>query len=229
MVEPAQPDIQTPPGPASSPSAGPGLRCPWCSTPVESLEDATCGACGATLHGDPDIEIPGVTAIDGQHAAQAAQAAAPRKVRRSFGSLFVGRDDQIPPPSQAELPALAPPDGEGRRKMLRLQLDAELADLAARAAAIAAERSVPLPGLPGAGSGPGSEAEGGLPAAPATATPEASAVGDLPPVSAAAMSEPGPGAPAPALEAVPPASLSEAVPPAVESRPRRPRRRSARP
>jgi hypothetical protein len=220
MVEPVKPEIPAPPVPASSPSAAPGLRCPWCSTPVESLEDATCGACGATLHGDPDIEIPGVTAIDGQHAAQAAQAAAPRKVRRSFGSLFVGRDDQIPPPSQAELPALAPPDEEVRREMLRLQLDAELADLAARAAAIAAERGVPLPGLPGAGSGPGLEAEGDLPTAPATATPGAPAAGDLPPVPAAAISEPGPGAPAP-----PP----EAVPPAVESRPRRPRRRSARP
>ena len=229
MVEPAQPEIPTPPRPAPSPSAGPGLRCPWCSTPVESLEDATCGACGATLHGDPDIEIPGVTAIDGEHAAQAAQAAAPRKVRRSFGSLFVGRDDQIPAPSQAELPALAPPDGDVRREMLRLQLDAELADLAARAAAIAAERGVPLPGLPGAGSGFAPDAEGDLPAAPATATPEASAVGDLPPLSAAAISEPGPGAPAPALEAVPPAPPPEAVPPAVESRPRRPRRRSAGP
>ena len=210
-----------PPGPASPPPNAAGMRCPWCSTPVESLEDATCGACGATLHGDPEIEIPGVTAIDAEHAAQAAQAAAPRKVRRSFSSLFVGRDDQNPPPTQAELPALAPPDTEVRREMLRLQLDAELADLAARAAAIAAERGVPLPGLPGvAGPGPGSGAEADLPAAPAALTPEASAASDLPPVSAAATSEPGPGAPA---------SPPESVPPAVESRPRRTRRGSARP
>ena len=192
-----------PPGPASPPPNAAGMRCPWCSAPVESLEDATCGACGATLHGDPEIEIPGVTAIDGEHAAQAAQAAMPRKVRRSFGSLFVGRDDPIPPPSQAELPALAPPDTEVRREMVRLQLDAELANLAARAAAIAAERGVPLPGLPDAGPGPGPEAEG-----------------DLPPVSATASPEPEPGAPAP-----PP----EAPPPAVESGRRPPRRRSARP
>jgi hypothetical protein len=192
-----------PPGPASPPPNAAGMRCPWCSTPVESLEDATCGACGATLHGDPEIEIPGVTAIDAEHAAQAAQASVPRKVRRTFGSLFVGRDDPIPPPSQAELPALAPPDTEVRREMLRLQLDAELASLAARAAAIAAERGVPLPGLPDAAPGPGPRAEADLPAAPAAAT-----------------SEPGPGAPAPS---------PEAVPPAVESRPRRPRRGSARP
>ena len=234
-----------PPGPASPPPNAAGMRCPWCSTPVESLEDATCGACGATLHGDPEIEIPGVTAIDAEHAAQAAQAAAPAEVTvrqdkqlarvqvfrgdcpvlqynfATFGSLFVGRDDPIPPPSQAELPALAPPDTEVRREMLRLQLDAELADLAARAAAIAAERGVPLPGLPGvAGPGPGSGAEADLPAAPAALTPEASAASDLPPVSAAATSEPGPGAPA---------SPPESVPPAVESRPRRTRRGSARP
>jgi hypothetical protein len=210
-----------PPGLATPRPEATVMRCPWCSTPLESLEDATCGACGATLHGDPEIEIPGVTAIDAEHAAQAAQAAAPRKVRRSFGSLFVGRDDKIAPPSQAELPALAPPDTEVRREMLRLQLDAELADLAARAAAIAAERGVPLPGLPGvAGPGPGPGAEADLPAAPAALTPEASAASDLPPVSAAATSEPGPGAPA---------SPPESVPPAVESRPRRTRRGSARP
>jgi hypothetical protein len=209
-----------PSGPASPPPNAAGMRCPWCSTPVESLEDATCGACGATLHGDPEIEIPGVTAIDAEHAAQAAQASMVRKVRRSFGSLFVGRDDPIPPPSQAELPALAPPDTEVRREMLRLQLDAELADLAARAAAIAAERGVPLPGLPDAAPGLGPEAEGDRPAAPAALTPEASAASDLPPVSAAATSEPGPGA------SDPPA---EAFPPAVESRPRPPRRGGARP
>ena len=206
-----------PPVPASTPPNAAGMRCPWCSTPVESLEDATCVACGATLHGDSTVEIPGVTAIDSAHASRAT---APRKTRRTLGSLFVGRDDPIPPPSQAELPALAPPDTEVRREMLRLQLDAELADLAARAAAIAAERGVPLPGLPDAAPGLGPEAEGDRPAAPAALTPEASAASDLPPVSPAATSEPEPRAPAP-----PP----EAVPPDVESRPRRPRRRSARP
>lgn len=136
MAATDQPEIPLPP------SAAPGARCPWCSAPIASPDDVTCGACGATLQGDAAIEIPGVTAIDGQHASRAA---APRKVRRTFGALFVGDDDEIPPPSEAELPALEMPDAEVRREMLRLQLDAELADLTARAAALAAERGIPIP------------------------------------------------------------------------------------
>jgi hypothetical protein len=155
-----QPEIPLPP------SAALGASCPWCSAPVASPDDVTCGACGATLQGDAAIEIPGVTAIDGQHASRAA---APRKIRRTFGALFVGSDDEIPPPSEAELPALAMPDAEVRREMLRLQLDAELADLTSRAAALAAERGIPMPTSPAAPeSGAAPEADD----APDTAAPE---------------------------------------------------------
>jgi len=136
-----QPEIPLPP------SAALGASCPWCSAPVARPDDVTCGACGATLQGDAAIEIPGVTAIDGQHASRAA---APRKIRRTFGALFVGGDDEIPPPSEAELPALEMPDAEVRHEMLRLQLDAELADLTARAAAMAAERGIPMSESPAA-------------------------------------------------------------------------------
>jgi len=154
-----QPEIPLPP------SAALGASCPWCSAPVASPDDVTCGACGATLQGDAAIEIPGVTAIDGQHASRAA---APRKIRRTFGALFVGSDDEIPPPSEAELPALAMPDTEVRREMLRLQLDAELADLTARAAALAAERGIPMPTSPAAApeSGAAPEADDAPGAAP---------------------------------------------------------------
>jgi hypothetical protein len=192
MADPDEPGIPLPP------PAAPGLRCPWCSTPIESLEDATCVACGATLHGDSTVEIPGVTAIDSAHASRAT---APRKTRRTFGSLFVGGDDGIPPPSQAELPALAMPDPEVRREMLRLQLDAELADLTARAAALAAERGIPAPAPP--------------------AAPDTDAVTTVPttdgasPVTEAA---PGPGA----------APVPEAAPPAVPARPGRGRARRPR-
>ena len=129
------------------PPADPGARCPWCSTPVAGPDAVTCSSCGATLHGDIEIEVPGVTAIDGQHAPRAS---APRKVRRSFGSLFVSGDDAVQPPSEAELPALAMPDADVRREMLRLRLDAELADLTARVEALAAERGLPMPAVPGA-------------------------------------------------------------------------------
>jgi hypothetical protein len=160
MADPDPPEIPLPP------PAAPGARCPWCSAPVASLDDATCGACGATLHGDAAIEVPGLTALDMEHATRAA---APRKVRRTFGALFVGGDNAIPPPSEAELPAIAPPDPEVRREMLRLELDAELADLTARAAALAAERGIPMPVVPGATPEPeaGPDAEPAVDAEPA--------------------------------------------------------------
>jgi hypothetical protein len=45
--------------------------------------------------------------------------------------------------------------------MLRLQLDAELADLTARAAALAAERGIPMPTSPAAAPEPGDAPESG--------------------------------------------------------------------
>jgi hypothetical protein len=164
-----------PPGIPSPPPAAPGARCPWCSAPVASPDEVTCGACGATLHGDAAVEIPGVTAIDIRHAARAM---APRKVRRTFGAIFVGGEDEIPPPSEAELPALAMPDPDVRREMLRLQLDAELADLTARAAALAAERGIPMPVSPGAAPEPGTAPEAAVP--PAAVTEEPASAGPSP-------------------------------------------------
>jgi len=145
MADHDSPEIPLPP------PVAPGARCPWCSAPIASPDDVTCGACGATVQGDPAVEIPGLTAIDAQHASRAA---APRKVRRTFGALFVGGEDEILPPSAAELPALAMPDADVRREMLRLQLDAELADLTARAAALAAERGILVPASPAAATDP---------------------------------------------------------------------------
>ena len=96
-----------------------------------------------------DVEIPGVTAVD---PALLAAAAAPRKVKRTFGSLLVGDDNEIPPPSEAEMPALAPPDAEVRREILRLEMDARLVALKAEVAswdadgAVASGRPVESPG-----------------------------------------------------------------------------------
>jgi hypothetical protein len=68
----------------------------------------------------------------------------------------VGGDDAILPPSEAELPALAMPDADVRREMLRIRLDAELADLTARVEALAAERGLPMPVVQ-SGERPGAE------------------------------------------------------------------------
>lgn len=121
--------------------------CPWCSEPLPVPGAAECPSCGAHLLGGEDVEVPGVTAID---PALARIAATPMKVKRTFGSLLVGDENEIPPPTEAEMPALARPDADVLREMLRIEMEARLAELQADARMLAAEgRPVPvaLPGM----------------------------------------------------------------------------------
>jgi hypothetical protein len=123
--------------------------CPWCSAALPAADATDCPSCQARLIEPLDVVIPGVTAVD---PALLAAAAAPRKVKRSFGSLLVGDDNEIPPPSEAEMPALARPDADVRREILRLEMDAKLIALRAEAAsrnadgAVAGGRPVEPPG-----------------------------------------------------------------------------------
>ena len=114
-------------------------NCPWCSAALPAPDVADCPSCQARLVEPLDVEIPGVTAVD---PALLAAAAAPRKVKRTFGSLLVGDDNEIPPPSEAEMPALAPPDAEVRREILRLEMDARLVALKAEVASWDADGAV---------------------------------------------------------------------------------------
>jgi hypothetical protein len=133
-------------GPDSTAEATPAAAiCPWCSAALPSPDAAECPSCQAHLVDDQGVEIPGVTTL---YPGLVASAAAPRKLRRTFGSLLVGDDDEIPLPSEAELPALAPPDADVRREMLRLQLDARLAALQAEVKAIEAEDGLRAGGVP---------------------------------------------------------------------------------
>jgi hypothetical protein len=121
-----------------------------------------------------DVEIPGVTAVD---PALLAAAAAPRKVKRTFGSLLVGDDNEIPPPSEAEMPALAPPDAEVRREILRLEMDARLVALKAEVAsrdadgAVASGRPVESPGSTEGGDAPDAATVGESPASTESGEP----------------------------------------------------------
>jgi len=124
--------------------------CPWCSAPIGAPDTAVCPSCGARLIGDAAADIPGVTAID--HAALL-DGKIQRRVRRSLGSILAGEDDALPPPSEADLTALAPPDVEVRREMLRLELEARVSGLRAEVAAMAAESGGSLDDVPGPGSG----------------------------------------------------------------------------
>jgi hypothetical protein len=129
MVDHAAPDTG-----AAGPAPGP--VCPWCSAALPAVAAAVCPSCEARLVDTSDVDIPGVTAVD---PVLLAAAAAPRKVKRTFGSLLVGNDDEIPPPSEAEMPALARPDADVRREILRLEMEARLASLKAEVASRNAE------------------------------------------------------------------------------------------
>ena len=113
--------------------------CPWCSAALPAADVADCPSCQARLVEPLDVVIPGVTAVD---PVLLAAAAAPRKVKRTFGSLLVGEDNEIPPPSEAEMPALARPDPEVRREILRLEMEARLNALKAEVASRDADDAV---------------------------------------------------------------------------------------
>jgi hypothetical protein len=129
----------------SAPAAA-GPACPWCSAPLPDPAATVCPSCDARLVEEGDVEIPGVTSVAMD---LRASAAAPRRVRSTFGALFVGDDDEIPLPSEAEMPALAPPDDEVRREMLRLELEARLRDLRAEVRSLDSEEAMTGPGSPG--------------------------------------------------------------------------------
>jgi hypothetical protein len=111
--------------------------CPWCSANYTGDPD-NCPSCGAALAVDPttDPALPGLTAID---AAAIVRAKTP--VARSRNRLLSWISGEYPDetPSVTEAGALAPPDLDVRREMLRLELQAEVANLQAEADAMLAE------------------------------------------------------------------------------------------
>jgi hypothetical protein len=124
------------------------FRCPWCSAvlPAPDLED--CPSCGATLTSASEAALPGVTAIDHEAIARGAREAIRQPRSRLFSWLSGDYGEEAPAPSGA----IAPPDAAVRREMLRLQVQAELADRQAEADSIIADAAVegrPLPGLLG--------------------------------------------------------------------------------
>jgi hypothetical protein len=114
--------------------------CPWCSAPFTG-DPEDCPSCGAALAVDPttDTSLPGLTAID---AAAIVRAKTPvARPRNRILSWISGEyPDEVP--SAAEAGALAPPDAQVRREMLRLELEAEVANLQAEADSLLAEATV---------------------------------------------------------------------------------------
>ena len=119
--------------------------CPWCSTPL-GPDAVTCPSCGAALTGDEEPQVPGVTAVDQKLAATRQR---PTKSPSRLMAWIAG-DSPDDIPSEAESQAIAPPDLEVRREILRLELEAEVAKLQAETDAILSEavaegRAVEMP------------------------------------------------------------------------------------
>jgi hypothetical protein len=98
--------------------------------------DATaCASCGATLTGESDAQIPGVTALTAPTSSRLSQ---PPKRSRLLQWISGDPGDEVNAPEAAP-GSLAPPADEVRREIRRLELEAELTNLSAEASAIAAD------------------------------------------------------------------------------------------
>ncbi len=95
-----------------------------------------CATCGAALV-EPDASVPGVTAIDAQAISRTARAVSTVRRNRllSWISGDFPEDDETP----ARPGTLGPPPPDVRREILRLQMEAEYANLKAEAESITSE------------------------------------------------------------------------------------------
>jgi hypothetical protein len=115
-------------------------RCMWCSAELPSDHETVCPSCGATLIGDTETQqVPGVTAIDAE-ALIAGRTVKPRQRSRLLSWISGEYDGPEEPPAPPG--SLAPPPPAVRREMLRLELEAQVANLQAEAGAMAAEEAV---------------------------------------------------------------------------------------
>jgi hypothetical protein len=114
--------------------------CPWCSATYTG-DPETCPSCGAVLAADPaaDPSLPGLTAID---PAALVRAKTPTTRSRNRILSWISGDYPDEAGDPADAGALAPPDLAVRREILRLELEAEVANLQAEADALIAEATV---------------------------------------------------------------------------------------
>jgi hypothetical protein len=140
---------QPPAGAGAPPPAASGLgsgagsearRCPWCSAVLPADAGDTCPACHATLASTGEPNVPGVTALDVEKIALR-RSGPPKKSR--LMSWISGEVDYEGARGPLATPAsLAPPALEVRQEMIRLELEAHMANLTAEAEALAAEEAI---------------------------------------------------------------------------------------
>lgn len=118
--------------------SGTTARCPWCSAELAAPGADRCSACGAALGGSgaPEPEIRGVTTLDPEAILRArSEISRPRSRILSF----ITGEPAHEAPGPASAASLAPPPAEVRREILRLQHQAERADLEAETVALKAD------------------------------------------------------------------------------------------
>ncbi|HEY7524401.1 MAG TPA: hypothetical protein VH720_12190 [Candidatus Limnocylindrales bacterium] len=113
-------------------------RCTWCSAELTDPAAATCPSCGATLVGEGEPQLPGVTSLDPE-AIRAARLPAPRQRSRLLAWISGDYENDTEKDEPAPPGSLAPPPPDVAAEMLRLEIAAEVADLEAEAGSIVAE------------------------------------------------------------------------------------------
>jgi len=117
-------------------------RCTWCSAVLPDPSAATCPSCGATLIGEGETAgVPGLTAIDADAILRNARGTGRTKPRSGILGWISG-EYPVDESAVATPESLAPPTADVRREMLRLELEAQVANLQAEAGAMAAEQAV---------------------------------------------------------------------------------------
>jgi hypothetical protein len=119
----------------------PAPRCNWCSAVLPSDHETVCPSCGATLIGDGDAAVPGLTAIDAEAILRSARAQKTKSRSRLLGWISGDVDDDGGT-VMATPGSLAPPPADVRREILRLELEAQVANAQAEVESMAADDAV---------------------------------------------------------------------------------------
>jgi hypothetical protein len=126
---------------ATTGATAPAPRCNWCSAVLPSDHEVTCPSCGATLIGDGEAtSVPGLTAIDAEAILRNARNVKAKPRSRLLG--WISGDYDAGVEASAPKGSLAPPDEAVRREMLRLELEAQVANAEAEVGAMAADAAV---------------------------------------------------------------------------------------
>lgn len=126
----------------SGSSATATSRCPWCSAELPDPAALTCPSCQANVAGGPEPQVPGLTALDLERLAFR-RSTTPKRSRLlswiSGDSDYADANEPVAAPG-----SLAPPPADVRREMFRIETAALIADLAARAGALASDDAIAL-------------------------------------------------------------------------------------